>query len=253
MPRLLRSVPESLEEELWDKFREIEKNFRERRWEPAELNGGKLSEVVYCILRGHVDGSFPACSTKPPNFLVACNGLANAPNTVEKSIRCHIPRMLIALYDIRNHRNVGHVGGDVDPNPMDSICVLHMAKWVVSELVRIFHGVALAEASEIIDALSEREVALVWDTGSVRRVLDNSLTMLEKTLVLLYSSPTPLKESELVKSLEHSNSSVYRRDVLRKAHKIHRLVEYDEEDHSVKISPLGVRRVEEVIVPKSKL
>ena len=41
-------------------FNKILRNFRERRWEPAELDGGKLCEIVYSILRGHVDGSFPA-------------------------------------------------------------------------------------------------------------------------------------------------------------------------------------------------
>jgi hypothetical protein len=112
--------------------------------------------------------------------------------------------------------------------------------------------IRVAEANELIEALSEREVALIWDAGSIRRVLDTSLTMLEKTLVLLFSSSAPLDESELLSSLEHSNPSVYRRDVLRKAHK-DRLVEYDENARSVKISPLGIRRVETVVLPKAKV
>lgn len=252
MAHLLGVVPQSLEDELFEKYREIERNFRERRWEPAELNGGKLSEVAYCILRGHVDGNFPQKSSKPGNFYDACLDLANAPASLGRSVRVQLPRMLIALYEIRNNRNVGHVGGDVDPNHMDSVCVLHMAKWVVSELVRIFHGVTLTEASEMVEALSDREMSLIWDSGSVRRVLANSLTMLEKTLLLLFSSTVPLREAELLGSLEHSNPSVYRRDVLRPAHK-GRLLEYNEADHTVRISPLGIARVEADILPKSKL
>jgi hypothetical protein len=46
-----------------------------------------------------------------------------------------------------------------------------------------------------------------------------------------------------VSSLEHSNPSVYRRDVLRRAH-ADRLIEYDERTKTVKISPLGIKRVE---------
>jgi hypothetical protein len=160
--------------------------------------------------------------------------------------------MLIALYEIRNNRNVGHVGGDVDPNHMDAVCVLHMAKWVMSELVRVFHGVSLTEASELVEALAEREVSLIWDAGSIRRVLDNSLTMLEKTLVLLFSSIASIKEADLLASLEHSNPSIYRRDILRKAHK-DRLVEYDEINQTVKISPLGIKRVETAILPKAQV
>jgi hypothetical protein len=249
---LLGVVPPALEDELFGKFREIERNFRERRWEPAELNGGKLCEVAYCILRGHVDGSFPAKSHKPANFYDACLKMEQEPATWGRSVRIQLPRMLIALYEIRNNRNVGHVGGDVDPNHMDAVCVLHMAKWVMAEMVRIFHGVTLAEAAALVEALSEREVALIWDTGAVRRVLDNNLSMLEKTLVLLFGSAQPLAEAGLIGSLEHSNPSVYRRDVLRPAHK-DRLIEYDEHARTVKISPLGIASVETKILPKAKV
>jgi hypothetical protein len=227
-------------------------NFRERRWEPAELNGGKLCEVAYCILRGHVDGSFPAKSNKPANFYDACVKMEKEPATWGRSVRIQLPRMLIALYEIRNNRNVGHVGGDVDPNHMDAVCVLHMAKWVMAEMVRIFHGVTLAEATALVEALSDREVALIWDTGTVRRVLDNNLSMLEKTLVLLFGSAQPLAEVGLIASLEHSNPSAYRRDVLRPAHK-DRLIEYDETARTVKISPVGIARVETKILPKAKV
>lgn len=250
MPHLLGPVPQTLEDELFEKYKEIERNFRERRWEPAELNGGKLSEVAYTILRGHVDGSFPAKASKPSNFYDACLALSQAPAQLGKSVRIQLPRLLVALYEIRNNRNVGHIGGDVDPNHMDAVCVLHMAKWVVSELIRILHGVTLAEASDLVEALSDREIPLIWDTGSVKRVLDVKLTMLEKTLVLLYSETGPVTEANLLKSLEHSNPSTYRRDILRKAHK-DRLVEYDPVAKTVKISPLGARRVETVVLPKS--
>jgi hypothetical protein len=76
--------------------------------------------------------------------------------------------------------------------------------------------------------------------------------MLEKTLVLLYSSIAPISEIDLVKDLEHSNGTVYRRDVLRKAHKT-RLLEYDAAAKTVVISPKGSTRVEEQILPKAKL
>lgn len=252
MSHFLGAVPQPLEDELFEKFREIERNFRERRWEPAELNGGKLCEVVYCILRGHIDGCFPVKSYKPPNFYDACLKMEKESATFGRSIRIQLPRMLIALYEIRNNRNVGHVGGEVDPNHMDAVCVLHMAKWIVAELVRIFHGVTLADASTMVEALSEREISLIWDAGSVRRVLDNGLSMLEKSLVLLFGSAQLLSEAELIASLEHSNPSIYRRDVLRRAH-ADRLIEYDEEARTVKISPLGIRRVETKILPKAQI
>lgn len=252
MSRLLGNIPASLEAELLEKYREIERNFRERRWEPAELNGGKLCEVVYSIIRGHLDGQFPAKSSKPTNFYDACQKLEKEDSKWGRSLRIQIPRMLIALYEIRNNRNVGHVGGDVDPNEMDAVCVLHMAKWILAELVRIFHDISLDEAGSVVEALSEKDVALIWTAGSVKRVLDPSLSMPEKTLLLLFSSTQPLSEQELIMSLEHKNVAAYRRDVLRRAHK-ERLIDYDEVARIVRISPTGIRRVEQKILPKVDL
>lgn len=247
---ILGAIPGSLEQELFDKYREIERNFREQRWEPSELNGGKLCEVAYTILQGHVGGSLPLAAAKPPNFLVACNYLEKTPKTFPRAVRIQIPRMLVALYEIRNNRGVGHVGGDVDPNYMDSVCVLHMAKWIVSELIRVFHGVSVDKATALVEALSEREMSLIWNTGKVKRVLDNKLSMLQKTLALLYASSAPLEETDVLASLEHSNPSVFRRDVLRKAHK-NRLLEYDESTRTLKISPLGIQKFEDEVLSKS--
>lgn len=250
MPQLFHHIPRAFEAELFEKYREIERNFREGRWEPSELNGGKLCEVAYSILRGHVNGSFPAKPAKPAKFADACRDLEKSSASFGRSIRLLIPRMLIVLYDVRNSRSVGHIGGDVDPNHMDAVCVLHMAKWVVSELIRIFHYVSTEEAQTLVEAISDRELPLVWHTGETRRVLSTTLTMLEKTLVLLYGSAKPLDEADLVKSIEHSNPSVYRRDILRKAHK-DRPIEYSALAKTAVISPLGSRRVETEILPKT--
>lgn len=252
MPHILSGVPAIFEDELFSKYREIERNYRERRWEPSELNGGKLCEVAYSILKGRVDGNFPPKPTKPTNFAVSCANLEKAPVSFGRSVRLLIPRILVALYDIRNSRSVGHIGGDVDPNHMDALCVLHMAKWVVAEMIRIFHGITIEEARNLVEAISDREMPLIWDTGHIKRVLDIKLSMIEKTLVLLYSNSGPLSEVAILSSLEHSNPSVYRRDVLRKAHKA-RLLEYNEMSKSVLISPLGSKRVEMDILPKASL
>ena len=245
---LLEKVPGDIRNELLSAYNQILKNFRERRWEPAELNGGKLCEIVYTILKGHVDGKFPAKSSKPKNMVEACRDLEQASSAVfPRSVRIQVPRMLIALYEIRNNRGVGHVGGDVDPNHMDAICVLEMSKWVLSELIRIFHGMSTEEASYAVDAIVERTLPLVWEVGGKLRVLNPDMNMTDKTLVLLYHSSTPVAEDDLLNWVEHSNASIYRRDILRQAHR-KKLVEYDFVGRTVQISPLGINHVESFIL-----
>lgn len=71
--------------------------------------------------------------------------------------------------------------------------------------------------------------------------------MKDKTLALLYHSVDPVRESDLQAWVEHSNASVYRRDVLRKAHR-DKLLEYDEKAQTVLISPIGVEYVERSVL-----
>src|ERR1700684_1361820 len=111
----LSALPQGLRRDLLDAFNQIVRNYRERRWEPAELNGGKLCEAVYTIVRGRMDGSYPARSSKPRDLLKACRVMEQE-SWPERSAKIQIPRMVTALYEIRNNRGVGHAGGDVDPN-----------------------------------------------------------------------------------------------------------------------------------------
>ena len=242
---VLSGVPRSHRTPLITAFQNVVKNFREQRWEPAELNGGKLSEIVYSILHGHISGRFSPRPLKPQNFLDACRTLEQGDAAkFSRSVRIQIPRMLIALYEIRNNRGVGHVGGDIDPNHMDAIAVLSMSKWIVAELVRIFNATDSATATATVEGLLERTTPVVWQINGRYRVLDSSLSYKDQMLLLLYTAVGPVAERELVDWLEHSNPTVFRRDVLRKAHKA-RLIDYDGRMGRVGISPLGIRYVEE--------
>lgn len=242
---LLAGIPAGLRDPLVNEFNKLLRNFREGRWEPAELNGGKLSEIVYSILRGHVDGAFPDGPYKPRNMVDACRGL-EAATTFPRSVRIQIPRMLVSLYEIRNNRNVGHVGADVDPNHMDAGVVVGMAKWVVAELVRIFHGVTPEEATVAVDAIVERSIPVVWAVNGGKRVLASGLNTGDKTLLLLYSCAEPCDATTLAGWLEYSNTSRYRRTVLPGLHK-RDLIHFERDADLAQLTPLGIRYVEETL------
>ncbi len=167
---ILGQLPSTLRDELLAEYTEITRNYRERRWKAAELDGGRFCEVVYSILKGHVDGQFPSAATKPQRFLDACKDLEKADKArFPQSVRITIPRVLVGLYEIRNNRNVGHVGGDVDANHMDATFVLHAVQWVLAELIRLFHATDTESATEAVDALADRTLPVVWRIGDVAR------------------------------------------------------------------------------------
>ena len=119
----------------------------------------------------------------------------------------------MALYEVRNNRNVGYVGGEVDPNNMDAALVLQTSKWIMAELIRLLHELPIGEAADLVDVLMERETPLIWSVNGKMRVLDTTLSMKDKTLVLLHATAGTMAERDLVGYIEHSNASVFRRDI----------------------------------------
>jgi hypothetical protein len=117
----------------------------------------------------------------------------------------------------------------------------------VAELVRIVHQSPVDEASALVDTLVEREVPLVWKVGAKRRVLVPEMKTMDKTLLLLHGCTAPVGEEELRHWVEHKDASVYRRDILRKAH-TRKLIEYDPAAKTAVLSPKGVDYVEKTLI-----
>src|SRR5438876_6301495 len=103
---LLSAIPTGLREPLFSEFNSLIQNYLESRWRPSELSAGLFCEIVFTILTGYAAGRFPPKPSKPRDFVAACRALEN--NTkVPRSFRILIPRILPALYEVRNNRGVG--------------------------------------------------------------------------------------------------------------------------------------------------
>ena len=254
---LLASLPAGLRAPLLESYKEIGANYMEHRWEPSELNGGKFCEAVYTIIEGQLKGSSAAKPSKPADMVKACRTLETIPEDTmrvgDRSLRILIPRVLQPLYEIRNNRGVGHIGGEVDPNFMDATAVYSMASWILAEIVRIFHSITTKEAQEIVDELVERRHPLIWDVEGVRRVLDPDMSKADQSLLLLYSKPAWVSEKDLVQWVEYSTLSMFRKHILIPSHDA-RLMEYDQSQGRVRISPLGSADVESrILKTRSKI
>jgi hypothetical protein len=245
----LAAIPSGLRDPLLKAYREIVQNFLEQRWQPSELNGGLFCEIVYTILDGHARGSYASGPSKPSNFPAACQTLeGNTQPHVPRSFRILIPRMLPPLYEVRNNRNVGHTGGDVDPNHMDSAAVLSMCNWVMGELVRFYHGLTTAEAQQVVDALAEVRLPVIWTRGNVKRVLDTKLKLNEQILLLASVTVPPPSSKQLLEWVEYKDAKYFMR-TLRNMHKS-RCVEFDEKADTVQVLPGGAAVVQQVIRKK---
>lgn len=250
-PGLLSSVPEGLRMPLLESFQAIVRNFVERRWEPSELNGGKFSEVVYTLLEGYISGTFADRPSKPSNMRDSCRALETKPadplRAGDRSVRVLIPRALQVLYEVRNNRGVGHVGGDVDPNCLDAATVHALASWIMAELIRIFHDVSSDEAQVIVDGLVQRLHPLIWEYEGGKRVLDPEMNIGEQVLLLSHQSLGWVGQSDLVQWVEYNRPSMFATRILRPLHS-RRLIEYDGVGKRIMLTPLGVKYVEDNIL-----
>jgi hypothetical protein len=244
LPNLLNAIPAGLRNPLLAEYNSIIQHYLERRWTGAELSGGKFCEIVYTILDGHAKNSFASTPSKPSNFVDACKRLENNSH-VPRSFQILIPRMLPPLYEIRNNRNVGHVGGDVDPNLMDSQAVVSMCSWILAEVIRVFHNTTTASAQKIVDSISIRKIPLVWELGNIKRILNPSISLKNQILLLVSSSPGKTRTEDLIIWTEYANKGYFHK-LLRQLHKL-RLVELSNNETEIELLPPGSTQVENLI------
>lgn len=245
---VLSSVPDGLRKPLLEEYNSIVQNYLERRWTSSELSGGKFCEIVFSILDGYAKANYLATPFKPSNFVDACKRLENNGH-VPRSFQILIPRMLPSLYEIRNNRNVGHVGGDVDSNHMDSFAVVSMSGWILGELIRVFHNVSIAEAQKIVDFVTDRKIPLVWESGGMKRILNPSLSLKDQMILLIGSQSIKTKTKDLDTWIE-SKDKKYFLKTLRQLHKL-RLINLSNQETEVEILPPGTQYMEKIIT-KSK-
>lgn len=242
----LQSIPKKFRDRVIGKYVELRAAFAQGSFDSCGLRAGHFAESLIRLLQHQLTGSSIAFNEKIGNFVDECRKLERLPGTSgPETLRVAVPRALTFLYTLRNKRGIGHVGGDVDANQIDAAAAVRIADWCICEVIRVVHGMPLEEAQALLDAISVRQLPQVWSVGGRRRVLTRGLNYRAQTLLLLYNEmQSAIPAEDLFQWTEHSNFSVYKREVLRPLHRA-RLVEYDAETDTVTLSPLGIQRVED--------
>jgi hypothetical protein len=133
---------------------------------------------------------------------------------------------------------------------MDATLVVSMAKWIVAELIRVFHDVPIAEAQTIVDSLAEVTLPMVWSEGGMKRVLDPSTSLKTQILMLVGSTPSKTKHTDLERWIE-PQSQGYLLRALRDLHS-KRQVEFSETEGLVQLLPPGAKSLAELAKQQAK-
>ncbi|MCZ8187087.1 MAG: hypothetical protein O9308_11945 [Beijerinckiaceae bacterium] len=240
----LAAIPAGLRDPLIEEFNQALDEDRAADWEKIGLKAGKFCEIAYCICAGHVSGAFPSSASKPSNFLQACRDLEQHNGTKGRSLCIQVPRLLAALYELRNNRAIGHVSDEISPNHMDAELFLRGMKWVMGELVRNFSHLQLNESHAVVEAVTARSFRMVWTSGDIRRVLEPAKTASDKVMILLYAEGKPISVASLQKWVEYKNVTDFKRRVIETLHS-KAWVHYDNEAGVVEMLPPGQHYVEQ--------
>jgi len=245
----LASVSKTFRSRIIQSYLDLKRNCMEARYDVAGLAAGKFCEAVLRLLQDVITGSSTPFGKKIGNFADECRHLITSPaSSASESERIIVPRALVFLYTMRNKRGIGHVGGDVDANQIDTAVMARSADWILCELIRIHHGLPLEEAQDLVDSISIRQLPTVWEIAGKKRVLKTGVKASDQLLLLLYSSPnSAVLVEDLCEWIEYAKPTRFKSDVVRRLHK-RRLVEHDKETESVTLSPVGAKYVEDKLL-----
>lgn len=244
---LAKVVDISFAREAISAYIEIEQRFIAGDWSPAGLNGGRLCEAVargiYQLDTGQVNHSLnPGGVT---DYLIRQK---NASHLLDTSDRVGISRAIDSIYKIRSDRGFVHISPKHDANYMDSMFVLHGAKWILSEFLRIAWTSDKQVIGEVIASIAQMETALVHEMDGEPLVLASSMTVAEEVLILLnHASQNRLSRSDIGKyaSGRSSGSISTALSRLMDAREIRPVGKSE-----YALTPTGQKRVREIIIPK---
>ena len=248
LEQALANVKSTFRKRLIDTYLEVKRSHIEANYESAGLSAGKFCEVLVRLLQNEITGSNTAFGKPIQNMADECRKLITTQNnTVSESIKIIIPRALVFLYTMRNKRGIGHIGGDIDANSIDSATISRTADWILCELIRVYHKMPIEEAQDLIDGISIKSIPIVWEVAGKKRVLKDGLTAKQKALLLLYSEPESSVLTEDLCSWVEYAPNMFANRVLNELHK-KKLIEYDQESEIVYLSPKGAKLVEDELL-----
>lgn len=253
LEKALSNIPAIFKSRIIKQYLEIKMLYREKEYEISCMKVGKFCETVIRFLQNSLTAKYIPFGEKINNFIIECDKLTSTPKTSgNESLRVLIPHSLKFLYSIRSKRGICHVSGDVDPNEMDSTACISLVDWIMAELIRIYHGLSIEDAKNVISKLIKRNISYIWEVSGKKRILDITLSTKDKSLVLLYSEPKmPVPVNDLFEWTEYSRLNLFKTNILYPLHK-NKFIEYDKKKESVWLSPKGSDEAEKIIHANEK-
>lgn len=242
-----------LAEALVSEFLDLERRFVLGDWEPATLNGGQFAEVASRIVYHTDSGNLNRTKGVDPCLkYVEDDKNANAHSFPKRRAALHLCKALRTIYKFRSQRGAVHIDPDYTANELDSTLVLALARWAMSEVLRIFWGGSTADIASAIREIVRYQVPAVLEIDGRPLVLRTDCTAEEEVLLLLHNAGEQgLSRAEVGKSVMKSASVVTRALKALTAHAKRQVVK--RADGQYVLTPNGTKRIHDDLSEKLSL
>lgn len=237
---LTGQIPEDLIDVLLKEYNEIKGHYFLQKFRPSELNASRFCECILRIVEYLDKGTYTPLGQQLNTDKIILDASNNI--NLKETIRFFIPRLSRVLLDVRNKRDIAHLGGEVNPNFSDSKFVVHASDWILTEIVRHLYNCSIDEAQRIVANINEIKIPIIADINGFVRIQNTDLTASDKVLVILYyKNPDVVTDSNIIKWLRYKNPTRMKKQILRELDD-QALIHY--EAGSCLLLPKGINYVE---------
>lgn len=208
-------LPNDVVTKMLDDYQDIKQQYFLRRFRPSELNGARFAECVLRIVQHSDTGTYTPLGTSLNTESIVSHAFQNA--ALHESMRFFVPRFAKSLLDIRNRRDVAHVGGDVSPNVSDALLICQCADWTLAEIIRLFYNCSIGDAQKFVESINEIRIPVIAEIDGFLRVQNTSLDARKQALLVLYrKEPLKVRDTDLAKWTRYGNVSRFKTTILSK-------------------------------------
>ena len=232
-----------LTKQLLDEFISLDKRFVLRDWEPATLDGGQFAEAAARIIYHQDSGNLS--QRRPVNKClnyVEDEKNQNSHNFPERKASLHLCKVVRTIYKFRSDRGAVHIDPDYSANHIDSKLVIENAKWVLSELLRIFWTGDRKIVASTIRYLAEYDIPAIAEYDGTFLLQRTDCTTEEEILIILYhAGESGLNRKQLGLSVRKDAAGISR--AIKQLASNKRREIYLLSNKQYRLTDIGIRRV----------
>jgi hypothetical protein len=248
---LANLIDPAFSEAIIDSYVEMQQRFFAGDWQPTELDGGRLCEAVARAVY-QLDSGTITHSQLPKDL---CEKIEDERNLrahkLSQPDRIHLCRAIGLVYKFRSSRGSVHISPHYKADFMDSMLMVHGAKWIFAEFLRLAWNKDKEVIAETIAHIVQLEFSLIHELDGVPLVLNSDISAPSELLLLLnHAEGQRLSKDSLLKQAKNNRPSALGTAFSRLLKEND--LRYTNVPGEVALTPKGQKRVIERVIPKMK-